>query len=64
MLKILIAEDDRDFRQLFSHVLAKNGYTVRSVGNGQEPLDALEGGQIRAEYIPGGARFTIELTSG
>ena len=31
MLKILIAEDDRDLRQLFSRVLMKNGYTVRGV---------------------------------
>lgn len=42
MLKILIAEDDRELRQLFSHVLAKNGYTVKGVGNGQEALDALD----------------------
>ena len=28
MLKILIAEDDRDLRQLFSRVLMKNGYTI------------------------------------
>ena len=42
MLKILIAEDDAELRQLFSHVLAKNGYTVKGVGNGQEALDALE----------------------
>ena len=31
MLKILIAEDDRELRQLFSHVLMKNGYTVKGV---------------------------------
>ncbi len=29
MLKILIVEDDRELRQLFSHVLLKNGYTVK-----------------------------------
>lgn len=64
MLKILIAEDDRDFRQLFSHGLEKNSYTVQGVGNGQEALDALEGSQSRAENIPGSsARFTVELTS-
>ena len=38
MLKILIAEDDRELRQLFSHVLLKNGYTVKSVTNGKEAL--------------------------
>ena len=43
MLKILIAEDDRDLRQLFSHVLIKNGYAVKGVCDGQEALDALDG---------------------
>ena len=28
MLKILIAEDDQELRQLFAHVLRKNGYQV------------------------------------
>ena len=42
MLKILIAEDDRELRQLFSHVLHRNGYTVVGVSNGQEALDALD----------------------
>ncbi len=44
-MHILIAEDDRELQQLFSHVLTKKGYTVRGVSNGQEALDALE-----AEY--------------
>ena len=44
MLKILIAEDDRELRQLFSRVLNRNGYTVVGVSNGQEALDALESG--------------------
>lgn len=42
MLKILIAEDDRELRQLFSHVLHKNGYTVTCAGNGREVLEAME----------------------
>ena len=42
MLKILIAEDDRELRQLFSHVLIKNGYTVKGVANGKEALDAMD----------------------
>ena len=42
MLKILIAEDDRELRQLFSHVLIKHGYTVKGVSNGKEALDAIE----------------------
>ena len=42
MLKILIAEDDKELRQLFSHVLMKNGYSVKGVFNGKEALEALE----------------------
>ena len=42
MLKILIAEDDRELRQLFEHVLIKNGYSVRGVSAGQEALDAMD----------------------
>ena len=41
MLKILIAEDDQELCQLFSHVLAKNGYAVKEVANGKEALAAL-----------------------
>ena len=43
MLKILIAEDDRELRRLFAHVLIKNGYTVKEVANGQEAMDVLSG---------------------
>ena len=42
MLKILIAEDDRELRQLFSHVLTKHGYTVNGVSDGQQALDAMD----------------------
>ena len=42
MLKILIAEDDKELRQLFTHVLVKNGYAVKGVSDGQEALDALD----------------------
>ena len=42
MLKILIAEDDRDLRTLFSHVLIKHGYSVKGVGNGKEALESLD----------------------
>lgn len=41
MLKILIAEDDRELCQLFMHVLVKNGYAVKGAANGKEALDAL-----------------------
>ena len=42
MFKILIAEDDRELRQLFQHILLKNGYTVKGVSDGQEALNALD----------------------
>ncbi|MGM9650578.1 MAG: response regulator transcription factor [Faecousia sp.] len=42
MLKILIAEDDNELRQLFSHVLVKNGYAVKGVSNGKEALCAMD----------------------
>ena len=42
MLKILIAEDDRELRQLFSQVLIKNGYSVKGVTNGREALEAVD----------------------
>ncbi|MDD6051725.1 MAG: response regulator transcription factor [Clostridiales bacterium] len=41
MFKILIAEDDAELRQLFAHVLNKNGYDVTGVDNGKKALDAL-----------------------
>lgn len=44
MFKILIAEDDAELRQLFSHVLIKNGYSVKGVSNGKEALDQLDEG--------------------
>ena len=42
MFKILIAEDDGELRQLFSHVLTRNGYAVTGVSNGKEALNVLE----------------------
>ncbi len=42
MFKILIAEDDNELRQLFQHVLTKNGYAVTGVSNGEEALSAVE----------------------
>ena len=46
MYRILIAEDDAELRALFTHVLARHGYDVVSVDNGQKAFDA-----IRAEYF-------------
>ena len=42
MFRILIAEDDSELRQLFSHVLAKHGYSVTGVDNGAAAMKAME----------------------
>lgn len=42
MFKILIAEDDRELRQLFYLVLTKHGYAVTGVSNGKEALAAID----------------------
>ena len=42
MMKILIAEDDQELSQLFSHVLMKHGYGVKQVSNGKEALACME----------------------
>lgn len=42
MLKILVVEDDVELRQLFSHVLIKNGYAVKGAVNGREALNTLD----------------------
>ena len=44
MFRVLIAEDDRELRQLFQHVLVKNGYSVTGVSDGKEALQELEKG--------------------
>lgn len=42
MFTVLVVEDDRELRQLFSRVLSQNGYFVREAENGKAALDALE----------------------
>ena len=42
MFKILIAEDDNELRQLFKSVLVKNGYNVKSVGDGMDALTEIK----------------------
>ena len=44
MIHILIVEDDREICQLYSRVLAKHGYQVTGVENGQAALDAIDQG--------------------
>ena len=42
-MKVLIAEDDFELRQLFTRVLMQNGYTVKGVSNGREAIEAVDG---------------------
>ena len=46
MVKILIAEDDRELLLLFSRVLEKSGYSVTGAQDGREALDFL-----RSDYF-------------
>lgn len=41
MFRILIVEDDAELRQLFQHILIKNGYDVAGVSDGKQAMDAL-----------------------
>ena len=43
MPKILIAEDDRELRLLFSRVLQKNGFETKCVPNGEDAYAAVSG---------------------
>lgn len=42
MFRILIAEDDRELRQLFQRVLSRNGYAAFGAADGAEALDMLD----------------------
>lgn len=42
MTKVLIVEDDRELRQLFSHVLMKDGFEADGASNGKEALELIE----------------------
>ena len=46
MFKVLVVEDDRELRELFSRVLSRHGYKTLEAGNGEEALSVLD-----SEYI-------------
>jgi two-component system cell cycle response regulator len=46
-MKVLIAEDDRDSRELLTWLLQKLGYQVVATENGQEAWDAYRKGRFR-----------------
>ena len=46
-MKVLIAEDDRDSRELLSWILEKLGYQVVCTENGREAWDAFRRGKFR-----------------
>ena len=47
LMKVLIAEDDRDSRELLSWILEKLGYQVIATSNGREAWDAYRKGRFR-----------------
>ena len=42
MVRILVVDDDRNTRKLFSEILAAEGYDVVSAANGVEALECME----------------------
>ena len=46
-MKVLIAEDDRDSRELLAWMLQKLGYQVVAAANGKEAWDAFRKGRFR-----------------
>ena len=62
MFKILIAEDDRELRQLFQHVLTKNGYAVVGVSNGEEALSAHDSSyyDMRLGFLSGSDDYMVK----
>jgi two-component system cell cycle response regulator len=46
-MKVLIAEDDKDSRELLSWILQKLGYQVVAASNGKEAWDAFRKGRFR-----------------
>ena|SRR5687767_15151823 len=46
-MKVLIAEDDRDSRELLSWLLGKLGYQVTAAENGREAWEAFRKGRYR-----------------
>jgi DNA-binding response OmpR family regulator len=46
-MKVLIAEDDKDSRELLSWILQKLGYQVTAAENGKEAWDAFRKGHFR-----------------
>ena len=43
-MRILLADDDEDIRDLTSHLFARRGWEVAAVTNGDEAIDALATG--------------------
>ena len=41
-LKLLVAEDDKEMRQVLSKTLSREGFEVRTAGNGEEALALIE----------------------
>ena len=57
--RLLIAEDDRPFRELMAHVFRSVGYEVVAVANGVDLLDTLE---VSSDPLLGSGAFDLVIT--
>ena len=51
MVRILVVDDDRNTRKLFTEILVAEGYEVVSAGNGVEALECMEREQIHLAVV-------------
>ena len=51
MVRILVVDDDRNTRKLFSEILAAEGYDVVSAANGVEALECMDREQIHLAVV-------------
>ena len=51
MVRILVVDDDRNTRKLFSEILAAEGYEVLSAANGVEALELMDTEQVHLTVV-------------
>ena len=51
MVRILVVDDDRNTRKLFSEILAAEGYEVLSAANGVEALELMDTEQVHLAVV-------------
>ena len=51
MVRILVVDDDRNTRKLFSEIFAAEGYAVVSAANGVEALECMDREQVHLAVV-------------